>query len=112
MDASKRKGLRDAYKAQAMVGGVYRITCGGNRRSWLKATKNIAGQQNKFAFALAVPSCPEPGMRSEWLQYGPGSFSFTVLETLAQKETQTEAEFADDLALLLALWQEKEAQAV
>lgn len=93
-----------------MMGGVYRITCTGNGRSWLKATKNLAGQQHKFDFSISIRSCPEPGMRGEWQQYGPEAFTFTVLETLAKKDTQTEQEFAEDIGLLLALWQEKSAQ--
>ena len=78
---------------------------------WIKSTKNIAGQQNKFAFSLAVNACPEPGMRAEWTEYGPGSFSLTVLETLEKKETQTEQEFAEDIAVLLNLWTEQRRQA-
>ena len=47
-------------------------------------------------------------MRAEWEQYGEASFSFTVLETLTKKETQTEQEYLDDLGLLMNLWTEKQ----
>ena len=107
METPTRKGLKDAYKNKALVGGVYCIACEGNHRVWIKATKNLAGQQNKFAFAISTRSCPEPGMRNEWLQYGAQSFTFTVLETLVQKETQSEAEFAEDIGVLLEIWREK-----
>ena len=110
MEPGKRKTLKDAYKEQPAIGGVYCITCSGNRRSWIKATKNIASQQNKYDFALSIGSCPEPAMRSEWRAFGAASFSFTVLETLSQTETQTDAEFGDDLGVLLALWLEKYRQ--
>lgn len=107
MDTTVRKVLKDAYKDKALIGGVYCIACSGNHRTWIKSTRNMAGQQNKFAFSTSINSCPEPGMRSEWVQYGAHSFSFTVLETLVKKETQTEQEFADDIGVLLEMWMEK-----
>lgn len=110
MDSATRKELRAAYKEQAMVGGVYCIQCSGNQRQWIKSTKNLAGQQNKFTFAMDIHSCPEPGMLAEWNRYGAQSFSFTVLEQLVKKETQTEQEFAEDIDVLLALWMEKQQQ--
>ena len=110
MDPGKRKNLKDVYKEQPSVGGVFCIACSGNHRNWIKATRNIAGQQNKYNFAMATGVCPEPAMRSEWLQYGAASFSFKVLETLTKKETQTDADFGDDLGVLLDLWMEEYRQ--
>ncbi|MEA4928350.1 MAG: GIY-YIG nuclease family protein [Candidatus Limiplasma sp.] len=107
MESAQRRNLKNAYKEQAAVGGVFCIECSGNRRRWLKASPNIAGMRHKFEFAMAIGSCPEPGMRAEWLQYGAASFTFTVLETLTKKETQTDAEFGEDLGVLLELWTEK-----
>ena len=110
MEPGKRKNLKDAYREQAPIGGVFCITCSGNQRQWIKATRNIASQQNKYEFALSIGTCPEPAMRSEWLQYGASSFSFAVLETLTKKETQTDEDFGDDLGVLLELWLEKNQQ--
>jgi len=107
VNADQKKSLKDAYKEKQMVGGVYRIQCSGNQRAWIKATKNLAGQQNKYGFAIATGTAPEPGMRNEWLQYGVDSFSFTVLETLTKKKDQTEEEFGEDIDTLLEMWTEK-----
>lgn len=107
MESMQRRNLKNAYKEQTTVGGVFCIECSGNHRQWLKASPNITGMRNKYEFAMAIGSCPEPGMRSEWLQYGAAAFSFSVLETLTKKETQTDAEFREDLGVLLELWTEK-----
>ena len=107
MDTLKRKDLKNAYKDQVIIGGIYCIQCNGNHRTWIKSTRNLASQQNKFQFAISINSCLEPGMRKEWDHFGPQSFSFTVLETLEKKETQTEQEFAEDISILQEMWNEK-----
>lgn len=110
METAKRNELKKAYRGRTPVGGIYCIRCQGNQRQWIKSTKDLASQQNKFAFALSIQSCPEPCMRAEWAQYGGQTFTFTVLDPLSRKEDQTEQEFGEDIALLLALWTEKLGQ--
>ena len=110
MDTNSRKALKDAYKEKPLIGGIYCIRCSGNDRMWLKSTNNLAGQQNKFKFAISVNASPEPSMNAEWAQYGAQSFSFAILEQLQKKETQTESEYAEDIGVLLALWTEKHSQ--
>jgi len=106
----RRKELKRFYKSQPVVGGVYCIRCSGNDRVWIKATKNMTGQRNSFQFSASNGMCPSPEMRTEWCEYGSESFSFTVLEELKKNDTQTDAQFADDIATLLEMWQEKLAQ--
>lgn len=110
MDFVKRKELKNAYKEKMAVGGIYRIQCNGNGRAWVKSTTNLAGQQNKFAFSVSTNSCPEPAMRTEWMEYGLQSFSFDVLEVLNKKETQTEREFSEDIQALHKIWLERQRQ--
>jgi hypothetical protein len=107
MDSAKKKQLISAYKEKPAVGGIYSIQCGGNRRALIRATANLAGQENRFSFAISTNSCPEPAMRAEWNEYGAKSFSFTILDRLERKEAQTEREFAEDLDVLLQIWLEK-----
>ncbi len=47
-------------------------------------------------------------MREAWLQFGADAFSFEVAEEIMKKDTQTEAEFSEDVNVLLEMWQEKE----
>lgn len=108
MDAAKKRELRNAYKEQPIMGGIYRVQCEGNQRAWIRSARNLEGQRNKYEFAMSIHSCPEPWMRAEWEQYGEASFSFTVLETLTKKETQTEQEYLEDLGVLLNMWTEKQ----
>lgn len=105
-----KKALKDLYKSRKVTGGVYCIRCEGSGCSWLKATQNLEGQRSRFAFAVANDSCLEPGMLREWKEYGPGSFTFTVLEELEKKSDQSDAEFAQDIKTLLEMWQEKDGE--
>jgi len=99
-----RKELKKRYQSRTIVGGVYRICCEGSGHAWIKATKNLQEQKNRFGFAMQTGGCPEPAMREDWERYGIGAFSFAVLEELEKKETQGEAEFARDIETLLELW--------
>jgi hypothetical protein len=110
MDSMRRKELKNTYKEKAAIGGIYRILCKGNGRTWMKSTTNLAGQKNKFIFSVSINSCPEPIMQMEWMEYGAQSFSFAILEELKQKESQTEREFSEDIKALLEIWQEKYPQ--
>lgn len=107
MEKLSKKELKENYKNRIMIGGVYCIKCNGNGRLWIKSTKDMMGQKNKFEFSASTNSCPEPRMYKEWKQYGAKSFSFVILEELKKGETQTEHEFADDIDMLLEMWMEK-----
>jgi len=108
MEKCSKKDLKDQYKNRIVIGGVYGIKCNGSGRMWIKSTKDIAGQRNRFDFFVSTNSCPEPGMYSDWNQYGANSFSFVILEKLEKGETQTDKEFIDDLRILYDIWLEKQ----
>lgn len=110
METRSKKELKENYKSRVVVGGIFGIKCLGNDRIWIKSTKDMPGQKNRFGFAVATNSCPEPGMLGEWKQYGAKSFSFVVLEEIEKGEIQTEQEFSDDVATLLEIWIDKQKE--
>lgn len=107
---SERKKAIQAYKESATVGGIYRFA--NPARGWqspLAATPNLKGQENHLVFAQKTGSCTDSMLAKKWKEYGAEGFVFEVVETLEQKPEQTTAEFREELAALLELWQEKEA---
>ncbi|MGF7143449.1 hypothetical protein HNQ56_001872 [Anaerotaenia torta] len=111
MEQFSKKDRKEQYKTRLVTGGVYCIECSGNGRKWIKSTQDLAGQKNKFEFFVSTNLCPEPGMNSEWKQYGANSFSFTILEEINKGETQTDQEFAEDIHTLYDMWLEKQSAA-
>lgn len=102
-----KRELKNSYKEKPEIGGIYRITCAGNGRVWLKSARDLQGKINRFNFSVSTGLCPESDMRAAWDEYGPQAFSLSVLEELKKGETQTDREFSDDIDTLLAIWTEK-----
>lgn len=107
MSEMMKKELKEEYRNRTVIGGVYSIKCDITGSEWVKVTKDLSGQRNKFNFAVMTNSCLDNTMNKEWNQYGPTAFSFTVLEELKKAQAQTESEFKADLDLLRELWIEK-----
>lgn len=107
MENTDKRELKNYYKNKEKIGGIYCIQCGENGRMWVKSTRDMVGQKNKFEFSISINSCPEPGMLAEWNKYGAKSFHFAILEEIVKKEMQTEREFKEDIDVLLELWLEK-----
>ncbi len=99
-----KKDRKEQYRNRKVTGGIYSITCSGNGRVWIKSTKDITGQMNKFEFFVSTNFCPEPSMNQEWNKFGAASFSIEILEELEKGETQTDKEFADDIKVLYEMW--------
>lgn len=110
MEKHSKKEIKEQYRNRTMIGGIYGITCNGNGHKWIKSTKDLAGQSNKFEFFTSTNLCPEPGMSSDWNQYGAQSFSFEILEKLEKGETQTEQEFGDDIRMMYDMLVEQEKE--
>lgn len=107
MAAPSRKELLEAYKRRKIVGGVYAVTNRETGRTLLMSTPDIGGIQKRYEFAVLTGGCFHPKLQEDVKTKGVSVFSFTVLEELEKKETQTDRDFADDLETLRALWLEK-----
>lgn len=108
MEKMTKKELKEQYKNRKVTGGIYCIACSGNNKIWIKSTKNLEGQKNRYNFFFSTKTCPEAAMFPEWNQYGADSFSFKVLEELEKGETQTDSEFTEDIEVLYQMWLEKQ----
>jgi len=103
MDKQERRRVAAQYKERLQQGGVYAIRCKENGKKLLLGTADMPGSENRFAFAQSTGGCVHPKLRSDWERYSSKGFEFEVVETLAQKEAQTDANFQDEIAALLEL---------
>lgn len=108
MDKLSKKALKEQYRNRPVCGGVYFIKCSQGNQVWLRATTDLFGARNRFIFSQSMDTSPDSSMREAWNQYGAEAFSFEVAEEIIKKDTQTEAEFSDDVNVLLELWLEKQ----
>lgn len=107
MDKQERKEKLAAYKERKRVGGVYVIQNRFTGKMLLQSAVDLRGGENRFRFLKQTGSCPSPVLQQDWRQYGGDAFTLKVLETLDQKEDQTEKEFAQDIKTLEELWLER-----
>ena len=103
MKPQNKKDLLAAYKQRKQIGGVYAVTNTKTGRMLVLASAEISGIQKRYEFAEMTGGCFHPKLQRDAETYGNGAFTFTVLETLEKKDTQTDKEFADDLDMLLQL---------
>jgi len=101
---SKRKELRQEYKARRRRGGVYIITNTQNGKYLVGHAADIASVRNHFDFAVTTGSAVHPKLREDWAESGPSAFVLEVREELEQGPDQSHAEFLEDLKLLGQLW--------
>ena len=100
MDKQRKKQLLKSYKAQPSVGGVYAITNVVTGKRILSITTDLTGSRNRFEFAQQMNGCVHPQLQDDWMRLGGNNFRFDVLETLAQKEGQSDSDFRDELKAL------------
>ncbi|ATW26834.1 GIY-YIG nuclease family protein [Candidatus Formimonas warabiya] len=105
--SDRKKELRQEYRKQKTVGGVYKITNTVDGRFWLYGATNIQGHKSRFEFAQKTNACVDLKLQKEWDRYGAGAFAFEILEELEMKDTQTTKEFKEDIKVLEEIWAEK-----
>jgi len=103
----KRKELKEQYKGQKVLGGVYGIRNTVNGKLLFGATTDLQGRKNRFDFAQSTGTCIDLKLQKDWERQGGEGFAFEVLEDLEKGEAQTDAEFKADIELLKEIWLEK-----
>ena len=103
---SKKELLR-AFKAEREVGGVYAIKNRETGRALIQTTTTISKATGILSFAKLTGSCVHPLLADDWKACGPDAFELEILETLDRKDTETDAEFAEEVRALGELWAER-----
>ena len=107
MKPQNKKDLIAAYKQRAQIGGIYAVTNTQTGKSLVLASADIGGIRKRYEFAEMTGGCFHPKLQQDVNRFGNGTFTFTVLEEMEKKQTQTDREFMDDLEVLLTLRLEK-----
>ncbi len=103
MDKQEKRQIAAQYKKRRQLGGVYAIRCNETGKRLLLSTMDMPGSENRFRFAQSTGGCVHPKLSRDWEMYGGKGFAFDTLETLEQKENQTDAEFRQDVRELLEM---------
>jgi hypothetical protein len=109
-EQERRKELREQYKQTHPEAGVYRIVNTQNGKALLGSTPNLPSIRNKLDFSRSTNTSGalDYRLRKDIQQYGIDAFSLEILEALETRPEMTAAEIKDDLAVLEALWREKQ----
>lgn len=107
-EKKNRREAAKAYKERQPVGALYRIVnTATGWQSKLMVTPNLEGKMNSFRFGVNTNCCFDPCIQEQWNAYGPGAFALEVVERLTKKPELDGPAFREELAALLALWEEK-----
>lgn len=109
MDKEKRKALSNAYTSRKKVGAVVAIRCVNSGKSLIMFVMDLKGYENRFAFSKQINSPVHEKLRKDWFEFGAGSFTLDVLETLEKKDDQTDNDFGECLKILCEIYTEKES---
>jgi len=110
MDKAQRKELMTRYRQSRPEAGVYRIVNEHSNRVLLGSSPNLPSVRSKrdFARSTNTPSALDQRLLADARALGVSVFRFEVLEVLEVAPEATDAQLADDLAALEALWRERQ----
>lgn len=106
-DKKSRKDLLREFREQKETGGVYALRNLHTGKRLILSTNTLSKAQSQLDFAKATGSCVHPLLNDDWATLGADAFSLEILESLDRKDTQTAAEFMEDVRALEELWREK-----
>lgn len=86
MNRDEKKAAIAACKKRESVAGIYAVRCAASGEVWVGQTPNLSTIQNRVWFTLRIGKNPRNGLQKAWLDHGPESFTFEVLERLEDEE--------------------------
>jgi hypothetical protein len=101
-----RKALIREYKRRRPPMGVYRIRNTVTGHSLVAASTDLPSILNRHRAQLGMGGHSSRALQADWVEHGPESFVFEVLDTLSPPDTPDDDPIAD-LTVLEDLWLEK-----
>jgi hypothetical protein len=86
MNKDEKKAAIAAYKKRESVAGIYAVRCAASGEVWVGQTPNLDTIQNRVWFTLRLGNNLHDGLQKAWLDHGPDSFTFEVLERLEDEK--------------------------
>lgn len=103
-----RAELKRSYKENPPPAGVFIVRNRANGKVLVGRSMNVPGALNRERFQLSMGVHRLRALQEDWTRHGPDSFSFEVLDLLPRpEEPRPEAELAEELKVLEALWLER-----
>ena len=87
MDGDDRKAAIAAYKERKGAVGIFAVRCAASGAVWVGQSLNLDTVRNRIWFTLRLGSAPRADLQRAWRDHGADSFSFAVLEQLAEEES-------------------------
>jgi hypothetical protein len=88
MKGEDRKAAIARYKERKSVVGVCAVRCAGSGQIWLGQSLNLDTVQNRIWFMLRLGNHPNRGLQTAWRDHGTDSFTFEIVEALADEATR------------------------
>lgn len=101
-----RKALIREYKQRRPPMGIYRIHNIISGNALVAASTDLPSMLNRHRAQLGMGGHSSRALQADWVEHGPGSFVFEILDTLTPPD-QPDYDPIDDLTVLEDLWLEK-----
>jgi hypothetical protein len=86
---SKKESIR-RFKEQKALLGVYAVRCSVTAEVWVGASRNLDATKNGCWFTLRSGSHREKSLQAAWNAQGESTFSYEILDALAEDAHQLE----------------------
>src|SRR5947209_6598476 len=87
MKGDDKNAAITAYKERKSTAGIYLVRCKASGEIWVGQSPNLDTIQNRIWFTLRFGSNPHQGLQKAWRDHGAESFTFEVVERLAEDES-------------------------